>query len=247
MVFETSNPSRDVWGDFNGMMMNAFVVNLNEISKKDTLEAEGRIKALITDPTIHINMKGKNQIETQSYHRFINTTNSEEPINSKKDDRRNVIIRCSDEKKGDHEYFTKLFDCLENVNIVKSFFEYLKSIDGLDKFHKIDAPITEYQTDLQQLSRTPIELFVRNVVEQADEEEEEEVKYTSKELYDKFKQFVSSNNFKYEVNSNQFSVRLKREIPKGIESHRGSKGVRQQVFNIPLLKQELQIGCLIKI
>ena len=247
MVFETSNPSRDVWGDFNGMMMNAFVVNLNEISKKDTVEAEGRIKALITDPTLPINMKGKNQFETQSYHRFISTTNGEEPFTSKKDDRRNAIIRCSDEKKGDHEYFTKLFDCLEDVNIVKSFFEYLKSIDGLDKFHKIDAPITEYQTDLQQLSRTPIELFVRNVVEQADEEEEDEVKYTSKELYDKFKQFVSSNNFKYEVNSNQFSVRLKREIPKGTESHRGSKGVRQQVFNIPLLKQELLMGCLVNV
>ena len=188
LVFETSNPTRDVWGDFNGMMMNAFVVNLNEISKKDTIEAEGRIKALITDSTIHINMKGKNQIETQSYHRFINTTNSEEPINSKKGDRRNVIIRCSDEKKGDYEYFKTLFDCLEDVNIIKSFFEYLKTIEGMDKFDKIDIPITEYQTDLQQLSRTPIELFVRNIVENADEEEEEEVKFTSKELYDEFKQ-----------------------------------------------------------
>ena len=33
-VLETSNPSRDVWGDFNGLTMNAFIGNLNEISKK---------------------------------------------------------------------------------------------------------------------------------------------------------------------------------------------------------------------
>ena len=247
LVFETSNPSRDVWGDFNGMMMNAFVVNLNEISKKDTIEAEGRIKSLVTEPTIHINMKGKNQLEIQSFHRLISTTNGEEPYTSKKDDRRNVIVRCSDEKKGDYEYFTKLFNCLEDLDMIKSFFEYLKTIEGMDKFDSIPIPITEYQSDLQQLSRTPIELFVRNIVENADEEEEEDVKFTSKELYDKFKQFICSNNFKYEVNSNQFSVRLKREIPKGIESRKGSKGVREQVFNIPLLKQELQMGCLIKI
>ena len=63
LVLESSNPSRDVWGDFDGMMMNAFIVNLNEISKKDTLEAEGKLKSLITEPTIHINMKGKNQVE----------------------------------------------------------------------------------------------------------------------------------------------------------------------------------------
>ena len=45
-VLETSNPSRDVWGDFNGMMMNAFIVNLNEISKKETMEAEGKLNLL---------------------------------------------------------------------------------------------------------------------------------------------------------------------------------------------------------
>jgi len=136
---------------------------------------------------------------------------------------------------------------LGDLNMIKSFFEYLKTIEGMDKFDNIPIPITEYHSDLQQLSRTPIELFVRNIVEKADEEEEEDVKFTSKELYDKFKQFICSNNFKYEVNSNQFSVRLKREMPKGIESCKGSKGVRQQVFNIPLLKQELLIGCLVNI
>ena len=241
LVLESSNPSRDVWGDFNGMMMNAFIVNLNEISKKDTLEAEGKLKSLITEPTIHINMKGKNQIEIQSYHRFINTTNSEEPINSKKDDRRNLIIRCSDEKKGDYTYFDELFKCLDDINIIKSFFEYLKTIEGMDKFNSIPVPITEYHSDLQQLSRTPIEMFIRNIVEEATEDEP---KYTSKELYDNFKSFISSNGMKYEINSLQFSVRLKREVPKGIETKHTKKG-NCQVFNIPLLKQEFQIGCLL--
>ena len=112
----------------------------------------------------------------------------------------------------------------------------------MDKFNSIPVPTTEYHSDLQQLSRSLIEIFIRNIVEEATEEEP---KYTSKELYDNFKSFISSNGIKYEINSNQFSVRLKREIPKGIESVKGSKGIRQQQFNIPLLKQELQIGCLI--
>jgi hypothetical protein len=33
-VFETRRPSRDVWGSFNGEMANAFLVNLDELSKK---------------------------------------------------------------------------------------------------------------------------------------------------------------------------------------------------------------------
>ena len=46
-VFETSNPSRDVWGSFNGMMCQCFLVNCNELSKKDSQEAQGRIKHLL--------------------------------------------------------------------------------------------------------------------------------------------------------------------------------------------------------
>ena len=48
-VLETANPKRDIWGDFNGCLMDAFLINLNELSKKDTLEAEGKIKGLIAD------------------------------------------------------------------------------------------------------------------------------------------------------------------------------------------------------
>ena len=96
-VFETTNPNRDVWGDFNGMMCNCFLVNLNELSKKDTMDAEGKIKGLITDNTLAINQKGIPQYKIKSYHRFITTTNKEEPVNTTNGDRRNLIIRSSDE------------------------------------------------------------------------------------------------------------------------------------------------------
>jgi hypothetical protein len=90
-VMETTTPSRDVWGTFNNLMANSFLVVLNEMSKKDTTDAEGIIKGLFTDPKITINMKGVNPFEINSFHRFMITTNNEDPITSKKDDRRNLI------------------------------------------------------------------------------------------------------------------------------------------------------------
>jgi len=122
-VLETSDPSRDVWGNFNGIMTNTFFVNLNELSKKDTLEAEGKFKALITDPTLNINNKGINQISIQSYHRFIITTNKEDPIKTTNDDRRNLIIRCSDEKRGE-EYFNKINEYLDDINVIRSCYDF---------------------------------------------------------------------------------------------------------------------------
>ncbi len=66
--------------------------------KKETVECEGKIKGLITDPKLTINNKGVNQYDIMSFHRFLITTNNSEPINTSHDDRRNLIIRSSDEK-----------------------------------------------------------------------------------------------------------------------------------------------------
>ena len=60
-LYETTSPSRDVWGNFNSVMSSAFLVNLNEISKRESFQAEGQIKGLITDPIVTINTKNKVQ------------------------------------------------------------------------------------------------------------------------------------------------------------------------------------------
>jgi hypothetical protein len=137
------NPKRDVWGDFNGMMCNCFLVNLNELSKKDTLDAEGKIKGLITDTALAINQKGIAQYKIKSYHRFITTTNREEPLNSSRGDRRNLIIRSSDEKKGDMEYFNTLYSYLDDVDVVRTCYDYFKGIPDMDRFGDLPIPQTE--------------------------------------------------------------------------------------------------------
>lgn len=92
-LFETTTPSRDIWGDFNGQMTNAILINLSELSKKETISSEGRIKALATDAALTINNKGVNQFKITSHHRFIITTNAEDPVTTKKGDKRNLIRR----------------------------------------------------------------------------------------------------------------------------------------------------------
>jgi sporulation protein YlmC with PRC-barrel domain len=104
-ILETTNPGRDVWGDFNALMTDAYVVYINEISKKDTIDADGKIKGLITDTTLNINKKGIDPYKIAAYHRFIFTTNTEDPMKTTHDDRRNMIIRSSDELCGNKKQF----------------------------------------------------------------------------------------------------------------------------------------------
>jgi hypothetical protein len=241
-VFETTQPSRDVWGEFNGLMTDTFLVNLNELSKKETVESEGRIKGLITDSTLKINVKGISQFPIQSFHRFIITTNNEEPISTSKDDRRKLIIRSSDELIGNKEYFKKIYELLDDVNVIKSCYEYFKSIPNVNNFASIPMPITEYQNELKEMNENIIERWCKEYTQ--DNLNQTIIEIKSVFSYNSFIDWCKSGGINYQCTFIQFAVRLKRLNMKGF-SVKKKKDANYNVFDINELKEHFNIGCLI--
>ena len=221
-ILETTNPSRDVWGSFNSSMADCFLVNLNELSKKDTLEVEGQIKGLITDPILTINKKGIDQIQIKSYHRFIITTNKEDPIATSKDDRRNLIIRSSDELCGNKTYFKHIYELLDDEIVIRTCYDYFKSIPNLDKFGLIPIPSTTYQNELKKLDMTPPEQFLVRLCEVYVDKKNIEI--TAKEMFEMFQQFLTESNINYEINSLKFGVKLANLNINGLSKGRCKSG-----------------------
>lgn len=244
-VFETSTPSRDVWGDFNGRMCNTFLLNLNELSKKETTESEGKIKALITDPKLTINNKGVNQYDIQSYHRFIITTNHEDPIKTTTDERRKIIIRSSDEKCGNKEYFANLYKILDDVNVIKTCYEYFKGIPDMENFGKIELVSTEYQNNLKTLSISPIETWLKAFTMK--HHKEEEIELLGENSYKQFVAWCAEFESEYKINLKQFGVRLTNLRLKGIVKGKHTNRGETKIFKIKLLKEHFRIGCLIDV
>ena len=240
-VYETTSPSRDVWGDFNGRMANTFLINLNELSKKETMDCEGRIKGLITDSQLTINNKGVNQYDITSHHRFIITTNNEEPIVTKTGDRRNLVIRCSDEKCNDKEYFKQLNVYLDDSDVVKTLYEYFKSIPNMDSFNSIQMPITEYQQDLKQVATSPIEMWLKSFAVKH-ERATDPIELVGIDQFALFKSWCFENQTKYDCTTTQFSVRLKRLKICGVINGRHTKKGNTTFFDINMLKNYFQIG-----
>jgi hypothetical protein len=205
-VMETSEPERDVWGQFNGQMVNSFLVNLNELSKKSTLDSVGIIKHLITDPAMTINNKGVNQYEITSYHRFLITTNSEDPMPTSDDDRRNIIIRSSDELIGNKPYFDLLREAIGNDDMVCSYFHYLKSIPNMDKFNHLPIPKTEYQNDLKELYVPIVNqwiLYFKSI-------HRDGIEISSSESYTDYKEWLKEYAPKYDVmTQTSFGMKIK--------------------------------------
>jgi hypothetical protein len=243
-VFSTSVIS-NVVGTFNPMMADAFLVNLNELSKKDTMAMDSYMKESITDSTIVINIKGVSQFVIPSFHRFIGFTNSEDPLITTKDDRRNWIVKCSNELIGNKDYFKMIYDLIDDVNAVKSYYEYLKQIPDMDRFNKLPMPITEYQRDLQTTNDSPIETWLKHFVTM--NFDKGSIRLTSKECFDKFNEWASSVNIDYKLNIVKFGVRLKHLNVNGVEKGPPTNKGETKVFDIEKMKQHFGIGCLLRL
>lgn len=242
-VFETTQPSRDVWGEFNGLMADAFLVNLNELSKKETMESEGRIKGLITDATLKINNKGIAQFPIESFHRFIVTTNNENPMTTTQDDRRKFIIKSSDEKCGDKEYFNGLYKLLADPDVIKSCYEYFKSIKGMDKFGDLQIPVTEYHSDLKQLSTSPIESFMKDFVLE-NYYAKEPIKLYGKEILGLFNTWLKKCGMEYGCNLQAFGLRLKNLKIAGVTKGNHSNKGESNLFDIPTMIKHFKLDAI---
>ena len=238
-VMETTNPAKDVWGNHNSLMVDSFFVNLNEVSQKDSYEAEGRIKGLITDINLTINPKGKDQFVMKSYHRWFVTTNHEDgAMKTSHDDRRNLIIRSSDDLIKNEEYFNRIYGLLRNDNFIATCYQYFKTLD-LSDFSVRDIPITEYQKDLQELSVSPLELFLQHIVER-NTYEVEYCRYAAG-LFDEYINFCKSRRFDYVENVKKFAIKLKRLNVEGFRAHRYTTGV-MYYFDIEKMKTHFKMA-----
>ena len=238
--FETTTPSRDVWGDFNGRMANTFLVNLDELSRKESLECEGKIKGLITNPRMTINEKGVKQYPIISYHRFFGTTNHQDPFKTEKDDRRNWITRASDELIGNVEYFNKINEYINDINVIKTCYEYFKTIPDMINFNKMKMPVSDYHQDMKDANMSPIELWLKSFI--LDNYYETEVEKYGKELFELFNEWCKKCNIEYKVNLQCFGVRMKRLNINGIDKGKHTNKGETKIFKIQILRNHFDLN-----
>lgn len=229
---EVSTPSRDVWGNFNGMMRQAFLVNIDELSGKDAREAAGVLKTLIKSDTITINEKGVNGIVVKSFARFICTTNNSDPVSVTKDDRRNCVIESSDELCKNVEYFNKMYELLSDTNVVRNMYEYFKTLPCDRNFNAIPIPQSEYQQSMIELSISPIEQWIREYAQQ----KPGITKLCSNECFLLFDQWKTDNKIHYEINALKFAQYRARLKIDGVETVKGTGGARMVKFDSDKIK-----------
>lgn len=165
-IFETESPEEYVWGRFNNMMESSFLVVMNEISKQMTNGGIDKIKGIIDGEVIPIQHKGKGAYNMKSYHRFAGCTNAwDGGMTINKGSRRFLMCKMSDEKKGNMEYWGRFRLLLDNIDVLRGFYNYYKTMQ-VDRV--LPPPLkTEFALELQKLSIDVPTLWVKDLVADA--------------------------------------------------------------------------------
>ena len=83
---------------------------------------------------------------------------------------------------------------IDDPNFIATYYNYFKNMDISD-FHIRSIPYTEYQQDLQELSVSPLELFIIYIIEM--NYDEREYKEYAGSIYSDYKQFCKSRGWAF--------------------------------------------------
>jgi len=234
-VYDTDDIDSIV-GKFNASIAGKFMVVLNEATGRDTNQVVDKIKNIITRTSVTIEYKGIDPFPAIDYCNYAFTTNNIKPIAITQDDRRFQIMECSDKYKGNNEYFTKLFASINDDKTIYSFYKFLMKRD-ISKFNpERDRVITEATTDLHNLNKDPIEMFLEHI--HTEEYEKDGNKIKTRNLYEDFRKYMYEIGYKNVCNMPTFGKILKNYANKFQYSIIHPKNVSTIVFN-------WELGCLV--
>jgi hypothetical protein len=224
---------------FNGCTMSKIFCCCNELS---TINDSGNnwhsgfdsMKNLITDDLISIEKKGLEHIMIENYINFIGTTNNPNCIKVEKGDRRYACFEVSNKYKGDKKYFDNFVDVCMNDEAGNDIYNYYINTED-DDIDLRDIPETQFRKDLISNSRSPVERFIDELLNEEHNIDErkwlDKKKITLSNLYEEYCMWCGFNNEKC-FSNNIFG----KNIPKNKILEKGNtridkKMVRWILFN----------------
>jgi phage/plasmid-associated DNA primase len=242
-VFETTSPEKDIWGTYNGVLANCFLVVINELEKQQMSGDLGKIKGLITETALTINTKCVAQYQINSYHRFGMTTNKEDPAPTSKDDRRFWIVRVCDMLIGNKEYFDKFYAMLKDDNCIATLYDYFYNLEGVDDFNNLPKPTTQYQEILVGINTDIVDDFWKQFSQDHYYDADKVFEEHCSVLYSQFKQFCKERGCEFIHSNRKFFGSTATKRIKGItDGQRTNKGYKKR-FDINELVSHYGVVC----
>jgi hypothetical protein len=149
--------SHQLTGRFNDHLKSAILVFADEAVWGGDKAAEGKIKALITEPTLFVEPKGINGFRVSNHIRLMLASNNDWVVPAGFKERRFLVVDVSSAKINDYEYFKAIEEQMANGGL-ENLLYYLLQVD-LSKINLQKIPRTRALFDQIASSMTPFQKF----------------------------------------------------------------------------------------
>lgn len=145
-------------GKFNNHLKYAYLIHANEAIWGGSKKEAGSIKALITDPTIIIEGKGKDPISVDNCRHFIVSSNEDWAVPMDLDDRRFFVLDVSSHRKGDLDYFENLQKEMYKGGLQALLYDLLQ--EDLSDYDPRRMPANDQGFDIKMRSAGSVENYL---------------------------------------------------------------------------------------
>jgi hypothetical protein len=244
--------SDQLTGRFNEHLKSKILVFADEAVWAGDKSAEGKLKAMITEPTLFVEPKGLNGFAISNHMRLILASNNDWIIPAGMDERRFLVLDVSSARTGDYEYFTSIKTQMANGGL-QALLHYLLHYD-FSGVNLRQIPRTRALFDQMLNSMSPFEKFWydrlsggrlfemlinrilapgENLREKYDVPWPDEVLVT--DLCNEFQLFCREMNVRYRSSATQMGKSLSQICPP-VQRKRHSTGPRDYYYQIPSLE-----------
>lgn len=164
--FRTVTHSRHIHGNFNSHLKDTLLIFGDEAVWGGDRSTESILKQMISEPTMLVEMKGKDVFEIKNYLRIMLATNSEWAAPVSLTDRRYFVLDVPNSRRNDHDFFRKLnFEQLNGGSA--ALLQALMEVD-LSDFEVRSIPETSARLEQKLLSMEPIEKWWLEILSNED-------------------------------------------------------------------------------
>jgi hypothetical protein len=156
--FLTVTSLEHICGKFNNHLKYAYLIHANEAIWGGSKKEAGAIKALITDPTIIIEGKGKDPISIDNCRHLVVSSNEDWAVPMDLDDRRFFVLDVSSHQKGNLQYFEELQKEMYRGGLQALLYDLLH--EDLSDYDPRCMPVNDQGFDIKMRSSGSIENYL---------------------------------------------------------------------------------------
>ena len=150
--------ARHLLGNFNGHMRSTLFLFADEAFFAGDAQGASVLKGLITEGYLVVEQKGVDPVQVRNRLKIMMASNSDWVVPASGDERRFFVLEVSDERQGDHAYWSELNKHIREGGAAE-FLHYLQTRD-LSDFNVRDVPQTDGLSKQKQQSFGAVDGFL---------------------------------------------------------------------------------------